>query len=246
MATFFDVDAVSEMNFLVSRIKVASADITNFELLEAIASCDKPLIISTGASSVEEISSAVRFCAEKGAKDMTLMHCVLNYPTLHENANLSRISILKSHFPGLNIGYSDHTVPEDSYSIQLISWLLGATILEKHFTLDKKLPGNDHYHAFDQEDVKNYFAKLSLWEKSLNKNVSEQQLLDLQNSAREQARRGLFFKRNLKKGDLIQKQDLISLRPVIGIPANEFFLVLGNRVSCDVKQGSPVYKEILE
>ena len=197
MATFFDVESLTNMHDLVSRIKVASADITNFELLDSVSSLGKPIILSTGAASMAEVESAVKFCQIHGSVDISLLHCVLNYPTEKINASLNRIQHLKSLFPGHVIGYSDHTVPNNTFEVQLASAVLGAQILEKHFTLNKLLPGNDHYHAFDSEDLIRYFSRLDNLLESLN--FDEGNFLSIQEPARQHARRGLFFKRPVKK-----------------------------------------------
>ena len=116
---------------------------------------NKPILLSTGASTLEEIQKAVETIRELNDKELILMHCVLEYPTPKEHANLYRIRTLKQEFPNLEIGYSDHTKPELGFDVLMSAYLMGAHIIEKHFTLDKLLPGNDHYHAMDVDDALN-------------------------------------------------------------------------------------------
>ena len=111
-------------------------------------------MLSTGASNVNEIKEAMQLFDDCGCKDVALLHCILNYPTENINANLLMIKGLQKEFPERVIGYSDHTMPDFSMLNLTTSIILGARIIEKHFTHDKTLPGNDHYHAMDVHDLK--------------------------------------------------------------------------------------------
>ena len=121
--------------------KISSSDITNRPFIEAICEFKKPIVLSTGASNLDEIKEAVGWIAAK-ENPLALLHCILNYPTHTANANLGMILSLKESFPGRWIGYSDHTLPGDMKNLE-IATLLGAAIIEKHFTHDKTLPGSD-------------------------------------------------------------------------------------------------------
>ncbi len=236
MTTCFDLESLELLNPLLTRHKIASADITNFQLIEAISKAGKPVLLSTGAASIEEITVAVNFISRYNSCDLTLLHCVLRYPTERNLAALDRIKLLREKFPKLRVGYSDHTVPTSDYLIQISAWLLGATVIEKHFTLDKNLSGNDHYHAFDPNDVESFLDKIELVQ-SMRK-FNENSFLKVQESARTEARRGLYFKRNLAIGEIIKADDVISLRPVGSCPSEMYFSYLGRTLKVTKSIGS--------
>ena len=123
---------------IVPLFKVSSSDITNVPLLEKIAEMKKPVLISTGASSINEIKNAIKII-QKGTDKIVIMHCILSYPTVDENANLKMILDLKKKFPKFIIGYSDHTVPDKNMLNTSVAYMLGAKVIEKHFTHNKKL-----------------------------------------------------------------------------------------------------------
>ena len=152
LSTPFDMESAEFLNELMPIFKISSSDITNKPFIEQICSYGKPIILSTGASHLWEIQEAVEWISRFG-NPLALLHCVLNYPTPDENANLGMILGLKKAFPGNIIGYSDHTLPGDMSNCETAT-LLGSCIIEKHFTHDKALRGNDHYHAMDKEDLK--------------------------------------------------------------------------------------------
>src|SRR3546814_8382814 len=128
---------------------------TRCALVTGVQTCALPI----WASTLPEVAFAVETLHAAGASDIALLHCVLNYPTPRENAQLNGIGILRRAFPQLAIGYSDHVVPDDTISALEAATLLGACILEKHFTHDKTLPGNDHYHAMDHQDLARFNHK---------------------------------------------------------------------------------------
>lgn len=214
MSTPFDLEAVDFLEPIVPAFKIASADITNIPLIRKCASTKKPLIISTGASTLEEINFAYENANEHGAEFVVLLHCILNYPCPKENAHLSSITSLKKEFPNCLIGYSDHVKPDKTLSALELASSLGACILEKHFTFDKMLPGNDHYHSMDQNDLKALTRSLknlrtlhSIGKKDLSK----------ENSAIVNARRSIFTNTEIKKGEKLTEKNLIAKRPGNGI-----------------------------
>ena len=148
LSTPFDVESAHFLNDLMDVFKISSSDITNKPFIRILCDFRKPILLSTGAAHLHEIVEAVEWIEEKGNK-LALLHCVLNYPTADENAALGMIPALKRHFPQHVIGYSDHTLPQDMHILETAT-LLGARVLEKHFSHDKTLPGNDHYHAMQR------------------------------------------------------------------------------------------------
>ena len=135
----------------VKYFKISSSDITNLPLIKKIANTKKPVILSTGASTKIEIKRAFNILRRK-SKKIIILHCILNYPTKKENANLNMILDLKKDYK--EVGLSDHSIPIDSHTILIYSYLLGVRFIEKHFTINKKKKGNDHFHSFDKKDLK--------------------------------------------------------------------------------------------
>ena len=159
VSTPFDDEAVDYLAPIVSFYKIASADITNTPLLRRVARIGKPIVLSTGASTLDEVDGAIETLGVAGATDIALLHCILNYPCENVNAHVRMIGGLQDRYPNHIIGYSDHTVPDAEMTAMSIAYALGAVVLEKHFTHDKSLPGNDHYHAMDVHDLSRFMKR---------------------------------------------------------------------------------------
>lgn len=232
MSTPFDLDAVEYLSPLVPAFKIASADITNVPLVRKCAMQGKPLIISTGAATLPEIEFALTTARNAGAKEIGLLHCVLNYPTSEEDAQLGMILTLKRTFPEVAIGYSDHVVPDETISALEVAMLLGACILEKHFTHDKTLEGNDHYHAMDKDDLTAFVAKSKKYRKLISTNSKD---LSRETAARKHARRSVVAAQDIKKGKKITEEMLIAKRPAHGISPIHWDDILGKTALKDIK-----------
>ncbi len=245
MSTPFDDEYVEILDPLVQRYKVASVDITNYFLIEKIAKKNKPIILSAGASSLDEIESTVNYL--KSLKfdvnnKLTILHCIIRYPNYIKDSGLGNIPILKKRFPKISIGYSDHTIPEDSFTVLPLALALGAELIEKHFTFDKNLPGNDHYHAFDFDDL----SQFDLNNKGYNDAVKPANL-KLQDSSRLFARRGLYVNQDIKQGSKITKDMVIPLRPQMSyVSPSEWNEISGKVIKCSVKKGDGISKEDFE
>ena len=227
LSTPFDLESVSFLNPLVPLFKISSSDITNIPLIKKIANCRKPVILSTGASNIDEIKSAVKIL-RKGTKKIIIMHCILNYPTKDWNANLSMILDLKKNFPQYIIGYSDHTLPDSNMLNLTTAYSLGAKVIEKHFTHNKKLKGNDHYHSMDFKDLKNLSKNIKHINIILGK-IGKKKFVKSEVKSRKFARRSIVVKKDLKKNKIITENDIIALRPNIGISVENWNKVLGKR-----------------
>jgi len=232
LSTPFDVESARFLDPLMDVFKISSSDITNKPFIEFLCGFGKPIILSTGASSLHEVAEAVEWIEAKGNK-LSLLHCVLNYPTMDENAGLGMIPALKRHYPGLTIGYSDHTLPDDMHTLTYAT-LLGAKILEKHFTFDKTLPGNDHYHAMDKDDLAFFKKKMeaaiaSVGEFAVRSYPSEE-------PARRNARRSLVAARDIKAGAQITRDDLTWKRPAHGISPRCYDEVLAMHARRDIPE----------
>ena len=234
VSTPFDAAAVDFLEPLVPFYKIASADITNVPLLRQIAAKRKPVVLSTGASTLAEIDTAVEVLSQSGCTDPVLMHCVLNYPCNNENAHLNMIEGLHRAYPGLVIGYSDHTLPDAGMLILSAAWLKGALVLEKHFTHDKTLPGNDHYHAMDVRDLKLLRENLALLTTALGE--LHKRPLTGEQAAREHARRSVVVDRAIKAGQVIVATDLTYKRPAHGISTAFWDQVVGRKAARDLAE----------
>lgn len=232
LSTPFDVESATFLNDLVEVFKISSSDITNRPFIEYICKFGKPIILSTGASYIYEIQEAVGWIASYG-NPLALLHCVLNYPTQDRNASLGMILDLKQHFPDKIIGYSDHTLPKDMKTLE-VAMLLGAVILEKHFTYDKTLSGNDHYHSMDKSDLK-------LFRKNADRIIEllgnfNKYSLPSEALARENARRSLVAKKKIPKGKIIEYDDLTWKRPAHGISPKFIGEVIGKRAVFQIEE----------
>ncbi|MDB9812353.1 N-acetylneuraminate synthase family protein [Candidatus Pelagibacter sp.] len=227
-STPFDHDAVDMLDPFVSYFKISSSDITNFPLLKKIASKEKPILLSTGASSIIEIKNAIKILKKNQCKSIVIMHCILNYPTINENANLGMINDLKKIFPKNLIGYSDHTLPDREMTNLLIAYVLGAKVLEKHFTLNKKKIGNDHYHSMDSKDLKNLTDRILKVRKIFGKN--KKTCLNSELVPRKYARRSLVLTNDIKKDRILSSKDIVCKRPGIGISPVDLSKVIGKKI----------------
>tara|TARA_Y100000589_G_scaffold332324_1_gene391761 strand:+ start:19756 stop:20829 length:1074 start_codon:yes stop_codon:yes gene_type:complete len=235
LSTPFDLDAIDFLNELVPFFKVASADINNLPFLRKIASKGKPVIISTGASSIIEINYAIEVLKMNGCEDIGILHCILNYPTNDQNACLKMIKNLQSNYPNYLIGYSDHTLPDQNMLPLITAYLTGAIIIEKHFTFDKTLPGNDHYHAMDKNDLQN-FVKLASKAHSLLGVNEIKEPIPSESISIKNARRSIVSAHFLKKNQIITEKDLICKRPGFGISPIYWDKIIGMKTIKDIEE----------
>lgn len=236
VSTPFDKESVEYLDKLVPYYKIASADINCIPLLRLVGNKKKPVIISTGCASIDEIKLAKKTLQDAGAPNVIILHCILNYPTNIKNANLSMITDLKQTFTENIIGYSDHTHPDEGMTTLSAAYLLGAVIIEKHFTNNKKLPGNDHYHSMDIDDLK-IFRKSSNKIKQLKGSIFTKQPIKEEEKSRTNARRSIFLKSNLNAGDIIKEEDITFLRPGFGITVDNWDKIVGKKINSDSKSG---------
>lgn len=234
MSTPFDYASADYLCDMVDVYKISSSDLSNLPFLRYIARKKKPIFLSVGAAYLSEVEQAVRILKEENCPEITLLHCVLSYPCKNEDANLNIIKTLKQVFPDLRIGYSDHTLPDENMTILTTAYLLGADVIEKHFTLDKTLPGNDHYHAGDPSDFKKAITNFKLVNTILGQ--SEKTVLPCELIPRREARRSLVLCRDMKKGETIEEKDLIAKRPGTGISPADAEIVIGRKVLTDLPE----------
>jgi N-acetylneuraminate synthase len=230
--TSFDLRFVDALDPLLPCHKIASADITNLPLLRRVARKGKPVLLSTGASHLGEVEAALRALDAGGAPALGVLHCVLEYPTDPGHAHLRAIRHLAAAFPDATIGWSDHVPPVDGCLSLLLAWLEGAIVLEKHFTLDKSLPGNDHYHAMDPDDVAAFRRRCGLAEALLGR--AEKTVQPCEAAARVHARRSLVTACAIRKGTPITSAMLVAKRPGHGISPEHLDLLVNRRAPADL------------
>ena len=238
LCTAFDIESIEFINDLVDVHKIASADITCQPLIEYISACGKPVLMSTGAATLMEIQIALGWLGYFPA----LLHCVLNYPTPDKNANLGRIQSLHREFPLCPIGYSDHTVPDGMMNI-LAAVLLGAVIIEKHFTFDKTLPGNDHYHSMDKTDLVAFREKWGMMCDTLG--TGEIDPGENEALARSHARRSLVTTKTLPMGHIIIGSDLTWKRPAHGLMPYHLSWAIGRKTTIELDEDTIVKRDDL-
>lgn len=211
-------------------IKLASSDLTNFELIKHVSKFKSPLIISTGMSTMSEIFSTVELLHNENS-DFCLLHCTSAYPTPIEETNLTNIQYFKKIF-SVPIGYSDHTIGNIACCAAVS---LGADIIEKHFTLDKNMTGPDQKISADVDDFKNLVTQIRQIEqmrgvRRITPTKSEKKFKQLM-------RRSLAFSKDLKKNTILKKSDFVFLRPGTGISLNTLDSFVGAKINQDVKKG---------
>ena len=231
MSTPFDYESANFLNELMSVFKISSSDITNKPFIQYIADFGKPIILSTGASDMSEVQQAVDWVKESKNNQLALLHCILNYPTEDQNANLGMIRGLQRSFPNNVIGYSDHTNANNMKVLEVAS-LLGAKIIEKHFTYDKNLIGNDHYHAMDKSDLIKFNKNLTHTFEIYGE--EQKHSLDSEVPARINARRSLVADMDIKKGSIISNKHLALKRPAHGINPKYFQDIIGMKAVRDI------------
>ena len=235
-STPFDYASADYLEPMVDFYKISSSDLTNLPFIKHIGKKGKPVFLSTGAAYLSEIDEAVRVLREAGCQDLVLLHCVLSYPTKPEDANLRMIETLKRVFPDMRVGFSDHVVPDEAMTTLSTAYLMGAEVLEKHFTLDKKLPGNDHYHAGDPRDFQKAITNFRKINTLLGN--GEKTVLDCERVSRREARRSLVLTRDMRAGEVIREIDVMAKRPGTGISPKYMDVVIGKQIKIDLGEDS--------
>lgn len=242
-STPFDFESADYLYDLMHVYKISSSDISNLPFIEYIAKKNKPIILSVGASNLDEIKEAVSVIQANNKKELVLMHCVLEYPTIYSHANLLKIKSLQSEFPELFIGYSDHTKPDKSFDVIKTAYLLGATVVEKHFTLDKLLKGNDHYHAMDENDAQNILKAIDFVR--LLEGSGELQCLTSEFPARANARRSIVAAMDIPKGVQLMREMLTFKRPGNGISPKDIDKIIGHKANINIVKDTIIVEDMI-
>ena len=244
-STPFSLRAVQLLeNLNVKLYKISSFEITDLLLIDAIAKTKKPIILSTGMASLNEINAAIK-CIKKHHSKIIILHCVSGYPTKEEDINLSRLIFMKKKYKDYNIGLSDHT---NDINSSIASCCLGAIIIEKHYILNKLDKSYDKNFSIDPEQLK----KLSKFSKVIHKNlVNKKNNIQMLNNKGEDYsklfRRSIYLIKDIKKGEKITLKNISTFRPSIGVKSENIFKVLGKVINKNKKKDQPLrYNDLLK
>ena len=238
-STPFDDTSVDFLESLdVPCYKIASFENTDLPLVRRVAETGKPLIISTGMATVAELDETVRTAREVGCKDLILLKCTSTYPATPENTNILTIPHLRQMF-GCEVGLSDHTM---GVGVSIASVALGASVIEKHFTLNRNDGGADSTFSMEPDEMEQLVVETkrawqALGEVQYGPTKAEMNSL--------QFRRSLYVVQSLKAGDTLNNMNVRSIRPGLGLPPKYLSMVLGRTVNCDLAKGTPLSWDIL-
>lgn len=231
MSTAFDFDSIDFLNNLdMGTWKIPSGDITNLPYLIKIAKLNKPVILSTGMSTMEDIRIAIKVLKENGVVDLTVLHCTTEYPTPFEDVNLRAMNTIKEEF-GVKVGYSDHT---KGVEVPIAAVALGATVIEKHFTLDRNMEGPDHKASLEPNELKAMVDSIRHIELALGNGMKQPAESEKKNMA--VARKSIIASRDIKAGELFTEENLTVKRPGDGISPMKWFEVIGKTATRDFEE----------
>ena len=235
MSTPFDeggADLLAELG--VPVFKVASGELTNWPLIERVASKGRPIILSTGMASLSEVDDAVRVIRNVGCDQLILLHCISNYPADPADANLRAMETMARAFQ-VPVGYSDHT---PGVEVPLAAVALGANVIEKHFTMDRSLPGPDHRASLEPMELAAMVRGIRMVESALGNGRKEPAASEAGN--RQSMRRSLAAAYDIPEGAVLKQEMLTSLRPASGIPPPLLESVVGRRLRRPLTAGEVI------
>lgn len=222
LSTPFDIDSLQILIDLdVETIKLPSGEITNYPLLKKSAETGKRIILSTGMSNLEEIRDAVKALKTNGTEEIILLHCNTQYPTPYEDVNLNAMKTI-SEATGLSVGYSDHT---RGIAVPIAAVAMGATVIEKHFTLDRNMEGPDHKASLEPHELKAMVSAIRNVEKAMGDGVKEPSKSEKENIGI--ARKSIVARKKIKKGEKFTEQNITTKRPGTGINPMRWNEILG-------------------
>jgi len=229
LSTPFDFESVDLLEKLdIPLYKISSGDLTNTPLLKYIAKLNKPMIVSTGMANLGEVEIAIEAIKEAGNDKISLLHCTSNYPTYYEDVNLNAMITLKNAFK-LPIGYSDHTI---GIEISIAAVSMGAEIIEKHFTLDKKMEGPDHKASLNPEELKQMVLSIRNIEKAFGDGIKR--CNNSEENTKKVARKSIVASVDIKKGEIISYDNITFKRPGDGMSPIFSDMIIGKTTVSDI------------
>lgn len=232
-STAFDLESIDFLAKLnIGLWKIPSGEITNYPFLKKIASFHQPVILSTGMCNMEDIETCLKVLIDNGLtkEQITILHCNTEYPTPFEDVNLRAMQTIKERF-GTKVGYSDHT---RGIEVPVAAVALGATVIEKHFTLDRNLPGPDHKASLEPEELKAMVSAIRNIEKALGS--TEKKVSDSERKNIAIARKSIVAATDIKKGELLTEENITVKRPGTGISPMRWEEVLGTAAVRDFQE----------
>lgn len=226
--------------FTPDKLKVASRDLTNLPLLEAMAETKLPIILSTGMGGKKEIDDALNVIS-KYHSDIAILHCVSQYPTEPNNVNLNTIKYLTNNYKNFVIGYSDHTI---GISTPVAAVAMGAKIIEKHITIDRRLKGTDQAGSLGPEGVYRMIRDIRILDNSMG--IEDVFISEGVKLAKEKLERSIASKRNIKAGEIISENDVHMLSPGIGFKWHEKDLIIGKIAVVDIVSNEIITPEMIK
>lgn len=240
LSTPFDNDSADFLDTLgMVAFKIPSGEITNIPFIKHLASKGKPLIVSTGMSTLEEVGEALEAIAKEGNDKVILLHCVSSYPTPAAEVNLRAMNTMAQAFR-VPVGFSDHT---NGIHIALAAVALGACVIEKHFTLDKNLPGPDHKASLEPAELAGLVSCIREVESSLGD--GEKRPAPCERDVATVARRSLVAKTTIAAGSIVSADSVAILRPGTGLPPAMIDRIIGRRAKNDIPSGTLLTLEML-
>ena len=231
ISTPFDLESMAFLEkFNMDFWKVPSGEVTNLPYLEAIAKTKRKVLLSTGMCSMDDINAAVNVLESNGCLDITLLHCNTQYPTPYEHVNLLAMNAIKNE-TGKKIGYSDHT---QGIEVPIAAVAMGATVIEKHFTLDKKMEGPDHQASLEPYELKEMVLAIRNIEKAFGDGIKQPSASEKENM--HVARKSIVAATDIKEGDVFTVDTLAIKRPGNGISPMKWYDVVGKRAIRDFKK----------
>jgi len=241
LSTPFDFESVDFLESLgVSAFKISSADLTNLPLLEHVAKKRKPMIISTGMATFDEISEAIDAIKSTGNEEIVLLHCTTDYPAKFESLNLKVIPALEKTFK-LHVGFSDHS---PGIYAPLMAIAMGAILIEKHFTLDKNLDGPDHKASLNPDELKKLVKAVRLGEKALGDGIKKP--LPEEEENKKIARKSIVANMDIPKGGLITRESIDFKRPGTGLAPKEYKKILNKKAKRNIKKDEMILQDDVE
>jgi N-acetylneuraminate synthase len=228
--SIFDLDWIEPLSELVDYFKIASGDLTFLPLLETVALYNKPIILSTGAATLDEIKRSYATLVSNGNADVSLLHCILSYPANLYDSNLSFMATLLKNFPKSRVGISDH-IADSELDRFMIARAMGMSIVEKHFTDDPTRPGNDHYHSGNSKYFSDLIQRIKYTD--LLMGTGEEYLLS-ELPARLGARRSIVYKSDMVAGQIVDSNSFLFKRPGEGLEPFEFRNLVGRELTHSV------------
>ena len=229
MSTPFDLESIDLLNRLgLATIKIPSGEITNLPYLRKLGALKKRLIVSTGMANLGEIEDALDALTQSGTplKNITVLHCNTEYPSPLEDVNLRAILTIRNAFPGIFVGYSDHT---NGIEVPIAAVAMGASVIEKHFTLNRKLPGPDHRASLEPHELAAMISSIRNIEKALDTGSKKPSPSELKNKP--VARKSIVAATNIKKGETFTEINITVKRPGIGISPMRWDEIIGRKAA---------------